>query len=334
VRRIVTRVLFLAASTLAFPGLAAAQTAPSDADRATARALAHEGYEAQKHERYALAADRFERAEALVHAPTLLLGLARAQVGLGKLVEANETFRRILREPLAPGAPAPFASAVKSAASEDAEVAARLAWVTLVVSGVNGPTVPEVRLDGEAVPAAALGVRFACNPGRHALKASAVGFAPAEQAFALSEGGEQTIAVTLRALPEAPPAAVVEERPATPSPPAAPPVPENHSSSLQTKLGITALALGATGLVAGGVTGVLVLTRRASLDDACPNGHCSPAYASQLDTYRTLANISTVATIVGATGAATGIVLLLTSPRSTEVHAYAGVNSVGIAGRF
>jgi hypothetical protein len=333
VRRIVTRVLFLAASTLAFPGLAAAQTAPSDADRATARALAHEGYDAQKHEHYALAADRFERAESLVHAPTLLLGLARAQVGLGKLVEANETYRRILREPLAPGAPAPFASAVKSAASEDAEVAARLAWVTLVVSGVSGPNVAEVRLDGETVPAAALGVRFACNPGRHALKASAVGFAPAEQAFALSEGGEQTIAVTLRALPEAPPAPVVDERPAPP-PPAAPPAPEDRPSSVQTKLGITALALGATGLVAGGVTGILVLTRHASLDDACPNGHCSPAYASQLDTYRTLANISTIATIAGATGAAAGIVLLLTSPRSTEVHAYAGVNSAGIAGRF
>lgn len=332
-RRIVTRVLFLAASTLAFPGLAAAQTAPSDADRATARALAHEGYEAQKHGHYALAADRFERAEALVHAPTLLLGLARAQVGLGKLVEANETFRRILREPLAPGAPAPFASAVKDAASEDTGVAARLAWVTLVVSGVNGPTVAEVRLDGEVVPAAALGVRLACNPGRHALKASAVGFAPAEQAFALSEGGEQTISVTLRALPEAPPAPVVEERP-TPLQPAAPPVAEDRPSSLQTKLGITALALGATGLVAGGVTGILVLTRHASLDDSCPNGHCSPAYASQLDTYRTLANVSTVATIAGATCAGAGIVLLLTSPRSTEVHAYAGVNSAGIAGSF
>ena len=217
-RRIVTRVLFLAASTLAFPGLAAAQTAPSDADRATARALAHEGYEAQKHEHYALAADRFERAEALVHAPTLLLGLARAQVGLGKLVEANETFRRILREPLAPGAPAPFASAVKRRRERRRGVAARLAWVTLMV---NGPTAPEVRLDGETVPAAALGVRLACNPGRHALKASAVGFAPAEQAFALSEGGEQTIAMTLRALPEAPPAPVVEERP-TPLQPAAP----------------------------------------------------------------------------------------------------------------
>ncbi len=89
-----------------------ARAEPTDADRATARALAREGFEAQKHQQYALAAERFERADALVHAPTLLLGLARAQAGLDRLVEANETYRRILREPTGPGAPAAFAKAV------------------------------------------------------------------------------------------------------------------------------------------------------------------------------------------------------------------------------
>jgi hypothetical protein len=60
-----------------------AQAEPSDADRATARVLAHEGFDAQQRGDYSVAADRFLRADALVHAPTLLLGLARAQVGLG-----------------------------------------------------------------------------------------------------------------------------------------------------------------------------------------------------------------------------------------------------------
>ena len=326
-RRTVRRVLLLAASSLAISGAASAQTTrASDADRATARALAREGFEAQKREQYGLAADRFERAEALVHAPTLLLGLARAQVGLGKLVEANETYRRILREPLAASAPAPFAAAVKTAAHEDTDVAARLAWVTLVV---QGPTTAEVVLDDVEVPAAALGVRLACNPGAHKLKATAGEFFPSEQSFAISEGGEQTITVVLRPHPEPPPAApvpvpVVE----------APPPPPERTTPLQTKLGIGALGVGAAGLIVGGVTGILVLNRRASLRDACPDGHCSPAYAGELDTYRTLANVTTVATIVGAAGAATGVVLLLTSPRSTAVHVYAGAFDAGIAGRF
>jgi len=330
VRSIVMGTLF--ASTIAIAGSAAAQSTPSDADRATARALAHEGYEAQKHQQYALAADRFERAEALVDAPTLLVGLARAQVGLGKLVEANETYRRVLRETLAPGAPAPFATAIKDAAREDGDIAGRLAWVTLVV---KGPAAADVRLDDVEVAAAALGVRLACNPGSHTVNASADGFTPASQSFALIEGGEQTVSITLQPEPERPMAtgsasslASLVSRPLASDPSPA------RSSSLQTKLGDAALGLGVAGLIVGGVTGILVLNRRASLDDACPDGHCSPAYAGQLDTYRTLANVCTAATIAGATGAVAGIVLLLTSPRSTSVSVYAGALNAGIAGRF
>ena len=71
---------------------------PSAADRATARPLAQQGHEALENEDYAVAADRFSRAEALVHAPTLLRDLARAQVGLGRFVEAHENYNRIIRE--------------------------------------------------------------------------------------------------------------------------------------------------------------------------------------------------------------------------------------------
>src|SRR5262249_50101448 len=55
---------------------------PSASDRATARVLADEAGDALDKKNYEIAADRFGRADALVHAPTLLLGLARAQVGL------------------------------------------------------------------------------------------------------------------------------------------------------------------------------------------------------------------------------------------------------------
>src|SRR4051812_12304383 len=68
----------LASTLLAGPALAE----PSDADRATALTLAQEGREALAKNDFATARDRFARADALVHAPTLLLGLARSQVGL------------------------------------------------------------------------------------------------------------------------------------------------------------------------------------------------------------------------------------------------------------
>ncbi|HEY8945131.1 MAG TPA: hypothetical protein VIM73_12760, partial [Polyangiaceae bacterium] len=46
---------------------------PSAEDRATARALAGEGYQALQQKDYSTAADRFSRADALVHAPTLMI---------------------------------------------------------------------------------------------------------------------------------------------------------------------------------------------------------------------------------------------------------------------
>src|SRR3954447_24828622 len=76
-----------------------------DADRATARELAEQGKEALDRRDFAVAEDRFRRADALIHAPTLLLGLARAEAGLGKFLAAQESYERILREGAAAGSP-------------------------------------------------------------------------------------------------------------------------------------------------------------------------------------------------------------------------------------
>src|SRR5437899_40990 len=106
----------LSLAAFLFAGRVAA--APSDADRATARALALEGFHALDMKDFATAADRFSRADALVHAPTLLLGLARAEVGLGKLVAAGEVYNRLVREPLPPNAPQVFIDAVENGKTE------------------------------------------------------------------------------------------------------------------------------------------------------------------------------------------------------------------------
>src|SRR5260221_6375863 len=78
---------------------------PTASDRATARALADEAGDALDKKNYEVALDRFGRADALVHAPTLLLGVARSQVGLRKFVEAQESYQSILREGVPAGAP-------------------------------------------------------------------------------------------------------------------------------------------------------------------------------------------------------------------------------------
>src|SRR5277367_5346205 len=74
--------------------------AQSDADRATARSLGQDGQSALENKDYATAEDRFRRADKMVHAPTLMLGLARSLSGEGKYVEAQEAYNRIVREGL------------------------------------------------------------------------------------------------------------------------------------------------------------------------------------------------------------------------------------------
>jgi hypothetical protein len=308
-------------------------TSPSDADRVTARALAHEGYEAQMHGDYARAVDRFRRADALVDAPTLLLGIARGQVGLGKLVEADETYRRIVRTTLAPDAPAPFAKAVEDAKRELAALEPRLAWVTI---GVVGPpeSIVAVTLDDVPLSSAVLGSRRASDPGNHRVRVTAPRYEPAESTFTVREGEATSVSLVpeLSALPPAAsPAPGVAPAPARGEAPAAPS--SSSSTPFGKSLGIALVGVGAAGLVGGGVTGVLALTKHASLSGGCPGGHCPASVGSQVDTYDTLGTASTVALVAGAACEAVGLTLLLTS-KSSAVTAYAGFLDAGVKGSF
>lgn len=256
----------------------------------------------------------------------MLLGLARAQEGLGGLVEAEETYQRVIREPLPTDAPPAFVKAVEEAKREAPAVAARLAWVTLLVRGasVEGPSAARVTVDAVSVPPAAIGVRRACNPGTHVARAFAPGFRSAAHAFAVNEGGAETIVLDL---PPEPTARALAGAPATTPEPA---------PSWHTTAGVVALSAGAVGLIVGGVTGGLALGRHASLSAECPDGRCSTAHAGDVDTYRTLADVATVATVAGVAAAAAGVVLLLTPAAShrPSVGIYAGPLAAGIAGKF
>jgi hypothetical protein len=110
---------------------AAAQ--PNEADRATARALALEGNAALQKKDYATAVDRFGRADALVHAPTLVVDWARALQGLGRFVEAHEKYELVIREGVDPSAPKSWQRALDEAKKELELLKPRLAWITVVL---------------------------------------------------------------------------------------------------------------------------------------------------------------------------------------------------------
>src|SRR6187549_840441 len=111
--------------------------AQTDLERATARDAANNGRAAFDAGKYEKAIDYLSRAEQLVHSPTHLLFMARAQAKLGRLVAAHETYLKITRENLAPNAPKAFVSAQAAAETEQDALDDRLPSVTVVLQGAT-----------------------------------------------------------------------------------------------------------------------------------------------------------------------------------------------------
>jgi hypothetical protein len=306
--------ILTALASILLAGEASAQT---EAERAAARELATSAQEALDRRDYAAAADRFERAAAIVHAPTVQLGLARAQVGLGRWQKALETYRRIVKTPVAAGAPGVFHQAARDAKREHSALEPRMPSLQIEVRGAPGP---RVTLDGAPVDPATLGAARPADPGAHVIRAEAEGFATAEQSVTLMERGSATVALSLR-----PRATVVAPAP----PPAA--------GGPWKILGFSALGLGAGGLVLGAATGIVALGKHADLAKVCPQSDCA-GHAAEIKSFHAMATTSTVGFVAGATFAAAGVVALVLAPRApagtAQFTPILGPGYAGLAGSF
>ncbi len=312
--------------------------AQAEVDRATARTLGVAGGKALEAKDYKAAEDDFRRADSLVHAPTLLLGLARALAGQGRLVEAQETYRRVVREGVAPGSPAAFQRAVDDAAREVEGVSSRVGAVTITVKGQGGETVnAQVTWDQVPVNGATLGVQRPADPGSHVLHVTADGYLPADLQVEVPAGGAVDAPVTLT-------------RAATGSPVVAGPDLSGSTSAAQTPApGATgfgvwpwvAFGVGGVGLATGIVTGILAVGKHSDIAGRCSGNVCPPDQQSNIDGYNTLGTISTVGFVVGGVGAAAGVTLLVLQPKpgtppATGVHVVpvVGAGSLGAVGTF
>jgi hypothetical protein len=323
---------------LASSGHAAAQTA---GDRAQARELGEMGYAALEAKDYARAAELFARAEALYHAPTLLLGLARAEAHLGRFVESWEHYHRVVLEGAPAGAPKAIRESIDSAKQEMDAVAAHRARLTL---HVKGATASSVTLDGAQIPPAALGTQRLVNPGAHVVHVSAQG-AEQDKRFEIADGGELQVTIDLGAPPSAPlststptPATTGTATAPGPEQPSAPP-----KSSRKT-LAWIGIAGGGAGIVTGLVTGGIAMSKRSSAaSNPCASSPCAASdlstYNSDRDAFHSMGTISTIAFIAGGVLGTAGVYLLVTSPKeapptSAWVAPYVSPTAAGITGAF
>lgn len=313
--------------------MARAHAAPSASERETARALMDEGDRMLASGKLRDALERYRAAHAIMHVPTTGLDLARVQAQLGELVEARATAMEVVNLPRTEAEPAVFQEARAAAVTLVRELEPRVPSLQTSVTPANCNC--QVIIDGVQLPAEASRLPFRTNPGAHVVRVEARGFAAEQRDVFLEEGQVLALAVHLT------PVAIVEEAPLS-QPALTAPVAALRSDDVldaraagQTR-GIIGLSIGAAGLIAGGVTGLIALSQTKQEQERCPDNHCDVSRANALDTANIYANISNVSFAVGALGVLYGSYELLTLPsapiKRTTVEL--GISGVRVRGTF
>src|SRR5262249_40599178 len=127
-----------------------------------ARPLGEEGLRLFEAGRWAEAYDRFSEADRALHAPTLVLFMARCKRNMGALLEAKQLYREVQGEDLAAGAPTQFREAKQIAQRELDALLPRIPRIELSAPGAPAGT--QVLLDAGVAP---LNEPVAVDPGSH-----------------------------------------------------------------------------------------------------------------------------------------------------------------------
>jgi len=285
------------AALLAIALGAHAQQPPAKGDDAArAQALFNDGRAAMEKGDVAGACKMLSESLALVKRPSTLFNLAQCEAKQGKIRSATEHMKGAI-ETLDPGD-----ERVKIARDQYADLDKQLPRVTLRLAP-GTPADSTVLVDGTPVDRASIGTQLPLDPGEHALVVRAAGRSDARTSVTLAVGDRREVTLTVGAAPT--PAASKEA--------AATQAPATEPSNTKRTLGWVIGGVGAAGLVAGSVTGVMAIGKKNQMEDNCV-GVCNDAARSAADSGRTLSLLSTISFAVGLAGVGVGTYLLITSP--------------------
>jgi hypothetical protein len=310
---------------LSASGMAAAQ--PVDAaTRTAARDIALQGADAFERGDYPTALDRFQRAYALLKAPSISVMEARALERQGRLLEALDKYEQTQRTSLAADAPEAFRKAVEEAEREGNAVRARIPHLEIRVRSVRVEAQRvHVTLDRRVVPRVLLDVQQPLDPGLHEVSASMPGHEPVRRTVLLAEGETKALELDLdqeaRPLPHA-------------APPAAPASASAANGGSSSTLGWVGVGVGGVALSVAVVTGLTAWQRKSELDAVCKPA-CPAGHAQEIDSFRTNRTVSYLSLGLGAGALVTGGYFLLAgSPKSRHIGALAAPGGASVMGAF
>lgn len=277
-------------------------------DAATAQALFDQARALMQEERWDEACPKLEESQRLDPAGGTLLHLALCRERQGRVASAWAHYQDALAQARADHR----RDRAKIAEQRLAVLAPRLPRLRVRVAKAvrDLPRLRIVRDDVEVGPAQ-WGEELPIDPGDHTLRAEADGHVPWTAKVTIAEAEEITIEVP-----------ALERRPE--ESPAAPPAPADDAARGQGQrtLGLATAGVGAAGLVAGAVLGVVSLAKKSEADDACrpPDRRiCTAAGVEAGDAAIAAGDAATIAFVAGGVLVAAGAALYFTAPKAGTV---------------
>ena len=304
-------------------GLALSLVTPSGAaiaapgETTQAEALFNSGKDAMARGELTVACARFSDSLKLDPAVGTLLNLAACEEKSGKLATALEHFTTARSQLPKDDFRIGFTN------ERIAALTPRVAHVTLRLAPPAPPGTKVLR-DGIEVPPAAWNTAMAIDPGAHTIEAESTTHAASRMEITLREG--EAMSIDLRAELAKPSARPAGEpagsgAPGTGTSQAEAPRPQETSRS--NTLAFVATGVGAVGLIAGTITGLMTVGAASTYKDHCHGGQCDPDGLSAASTGQTTQVISPIAFGVGVVGVALGAYLFLRSPSGSPSKASA-----------
>lgn len=296
---------------LASEGTALAQPKTSAGDGALAEALFRDAKALMQQNKHAEACPKLEESQRLDPGGGTQLTLALCYEGAGRFASAWAAFSEALTTAKRDNRP----ERAKIAQDKIDAVAAKMAYLTVVVPPEVASLSPEVKRDGSVLRPTVWGSAIPVDPGEHVVEVTASG--KKKWARKVTAGGSEGLKITLKVPKLEDEGTGTEKKDDGGEKPPEDTTKPEPGGGWKKPTGITLLVVGAIGVGVGGYFGFSALSKRKDADDRCPAKECTdPKAITLVDESKSAATISTVGIGLGVGLAVLGAVFVVTAPKA------------------
>jgi hypothetical protein len=238
------------------------------------------------------------------------LNIAICEEGLGQLASAWQHYHDVLQELFVDDERLPFVKERISA------LEARVPRLTLQ-RGPRAPFDTRVRDGSVELSGASFGLPLPVDPGEHELEVHAPGHVSRHYRVIVAAG--ERVYLVVEPGPEQRSAAKISRRPALARSAGmrqAQPQPPRESQSVKRRAGFVLAASGAAAVAVGAISGIMVLDRKATVENGCDARKiCTSEAIEAADSGTTLGAVSTIAFATGAVALISGAYLIISISR-------------------